>query len=159
MITPRRARLRRMALWLLFIVAVGPALLWGFLPREKIDTTPRFDVEAIGTDPEAYLAMREGIFDDITPGVEKSIRWAGEAGAVTDIVLVYLHGFSATAQEIRPVPERLADEIGANLIFTRLAGHGRSGEAMATKSRLGPSTRRQPALSSSLAETPLTAER
>ena len=32
-------------------------------------------------------------------------------------------------------------------------------EKLATKSRLGPSTRRQPALSSSLAETPLTAER
>ena len=130
MITPRRARLRRMAIWLLLIVAVGPALLWGLLPREKIDTTPRFDAAAIGADPEAYLAMREGVFDDITPGVEKSIRWAGEAGAATDIVLVYLHGFSATAQEIRPVTERLGDRIGANVVFTRLAGHGRGGDAM-----------------------------
>ena len=32
-------------------------------------------------------------------------------------------------------------------------------EKLATKSRLGPSTRRQPALSSSAAETPVTAER
>ena len=32
-------------------------------------------------------------------------------------------------------------------------------EKLATKSRLGPRTRRQPALSSSAAETPLTAER
>ena len=130
MITPRRARLRRMAIWLFLLVAVGPALLWGFLPREKIDATARFDIEAIGTDPEAYLAMREGAFDDITPGAEKSIRWVGEPGETSDIVLIYLHGFSATAEEIRPVPERLADEIGANLIFTRLAGHGRDGAAM-----------------------------
>ena len=44
---------------------------------------------------------------------------------------MYLHGFSATAQEIRPVPERLSEELGANLVFTRLTGHGLDGAAMA----------------------------
>lgn len=38
--------------------------------------------------------------------------------------MVYLHGFSATRQEIAPVGERLADRLGANLFETRLRGHG-----------------------------------
>jgi len=32
--------------------------------------------------------------------------------------------------EIRPVPEKLAEALGANLFFTRLTGHGRDGAAM-----------------------------
>ncbi|MFC3118757.1 alpha/beta hydrolase [Jhaorihella thermophila] len=39
--------------------------------------------------------------------------------------------FSATSEEIRPVPDRVAEALGANLVFERLAGHGRGGTAMA----------------------------
>lgn len=61
----------------------------------------------------------------IIPGAEKRVRWyAGQEGSRTPISIVYLHGFSATRQEIAPVSETLADELGANLFETRLAGHG-----------------------------------
>ncbi|MEM1316405.1 MAG: alpha/beta fold hydrolase, partial [Pseudomonadota bacterium] len=50
----------------------------------------------------------------------------------TPLALVYLHGFSASKAELRPVPERVAAAVGANLFFTRLTGHGRDGAAMAT---------------------------
>ncbi|HMO07618.1 MAG TPA: alpha/beta hydrolase [Paracoccaceae bacterium] len=45
--------------------------------------------------------------------------------------MVYVHGFSADRQEVRPLPDLVAQGLGANLYFARLAGHGRTGEAMA----------------------------
>lgn len=62
-------------------------------------------------------------------GTEKRIRWQSR-GERTDIAIVYLHGFSATRQEIAPTIELVADELGANLFETRLAGHGREDGAL-----------------------------
>ncbi|NNL62879.1 MAG: alpha/beta fold hydrolase, partial [Woeseiaceae bacterium] len=45
-------------------------------------------------------------------------------GVRTRYSVVYLHGFSATRQEIAPTAERVADRLGANLFETRLTGHG-----------------------------------
>ena len=81
-------------------------------------------------DLDAWLAAREGVFDDITEGAGKTIQWAGEPGARTPLALVYLHGFSATRQEISPVAETVAQQLGANLFATRFAGHGRPGAAL-----------------------------
>ena len=107
------------------------ALLWFLLPREPVDLTKRFDPGIIGPDPVAWLAEQEARFDDITPDVEKQIIWATGPGQKSDFAVVYVHGFSATSREIRPVPDMVATALGANLIFTRLAGHGRTGEALA----------------------------
>ncbi|MEQ9693401.1 alpha/beta fold hydrolase [Shimia sp. SDUM112013] len=104
--------------------------MWIFGPYETISVIPDFDPAVIGDDPAGYLATQEARFDDITPGTEKRIIWAGDEGARTDKVIVYVHGFSATSEEIRPVPDLVAAEIGANLVYTRLAGHGRGGAAM-----------------------------
>lgn len=109
-------------------VPVAAAMLW---PPEPVDTVVDFDPAVIAPDPAAWLAAEEALFDDITPGVEKRILWAGEPGARTDEVVVYIHGFSATSEEIRPVPDRVAGALGANLLYWRLAGHGRGGGAMA----------------------------
>ncbi|KMW56288.1 hypothetical protein AIOL_001240 [Candidatus Rhodobacter oscarellae] len=94
-------------------------------------TLPAFDPEAFGGDLDAYFARAEGRFDDITPGTQKRVIWAGEAGAKTPLSVVYIHGFSATSEEIRPIPDRVAHALGANLIYTRLTGHGRTGAALA----------------------------
>ncbi|NRA99400.1 MAG: alpha/beta fold hydrolase [Rhodobacteraceae bacterium] len=88
---------------------------------------PTFDLDTL----EADLAAREAAFDDIKSGVEARVIWAGVAGEKTDTAIVYLHGFSATSEEIRPVPDLVAEALGANLLFWRLPGHGRSGPAMA----------------------------
>ena len=45
--------------------------------------------------------------------------------------MIYVHGFSASSEEVRPLPDRVAEALGANLYFTRLAGHGRDAAAMA----------------------------
>ncbi len=79
----------------------------------------------------AYLDESELAFPDIVSGTAKKIIWAGAIGQKTPLAIVYLHGYSATLEEIRPVPDRVARELGANLFFTRLAGHGRGSAAMA----------------------------
>ena len=121
----------RMFLYLCIAAIGGLCLIWAFGPREPVDLRPVFDPASIGDDPSAYLAEREMQFDDITPGVEKRIIWADGPGARTALSIVYVHGFSATSQEIRPVPDELARALGANLVYTRLTGHGRGSAAMA----------------------------
>lgn len=120
--------------WLALALSLGVAGLWLFAPREPVAQTGRFDPAILGNDLDRYLAEREAAFADITPGTRKRVIWAGEPGVKTALSLLYVHGFSATSEEIRPVPDRLAEALGANLVFTRLQGHGRSGEAMAEAS-------------------------
>lgn len=79
---------------------------------------------------EAYLLERERREPGITPGTERAVAWAGGVPARTPLALVYLHGYSATRQEVFPLAERLAAQLGANLFHTRLTGHGRDGAAM-----------------------------
>ncbi|SLN50922.1 Thermostable monoacylglycerol lipase [Roseivivax jejudonensis] len=117
----------RIALALVLIVSLM-AVLGTRTPR--VDPV-EFDAETLGADLDAYLAEREAAFDDIVPGTEKRILWAGEPEARTEWAVIYLHGFSATSEEVRPLPDRVAEALGANLFFTRLAGHGRDGAAMA----------------------------
>lgn len=111
---------------LLLIIAVS---FWYLGPRELVERGAVADLDV--SDPSGWLAAREAQFDDIIDGTQARIIWAGEDGARTDIVVLNLHGFSATSEEIRPVPDRVAEAMGANLIFARLPGHGRTGDAMA----------------------------
>lgn len=84
--------------------------------------------DAAGLEP--WLAKRESAVPGLRPGCAKRILWAGAAGKRTPQVLVYVHGFSATGQELRPLPDRVAAALGANLFFTRLTGHGQDGAAL-----------------------------
>lgn len=100
-------------------------------PRMPADGFPAFDKARLGADIDAYLAGEESRFPDIRPGAAKRVVWADPATkAKTSFAIVYVHGFSASAEEIRPLPDLVAAALGANLYFTRLAGHGRSGDAM-----------------------------
>lgn len=101
---------------------------------------PRASVEAtlhpvtLPDDLDGYLAGSEARFADLRPGVEKTIVWADSSKRKTPVALVYLHGFSATRQETRPLCDTLAARLGANLFYTRLRGHGRSDDALAEAS-------------------------
>ena len=109
-------------------ILAGIAALW---PRQGQEAAMGFDEARLAGGVAAYLETAEAAFPDIIPGVRKQVIWAGEPEVRTPLALVYVHGFSATAQEIRPVPDIVAARLGANLVFTRLAGHGRGGAAMA----------------------------
>lgn len=78
-----------------------------------------------------YLSETEACYDDLVVGSEALVRWHNNQQRQTDIALIYLHGFSASRQEISPVTENLADNLGANVYYARLQGHGRSYDAMA----------------------------
>ncbi len=112
------------------IVTLGVVYLLG--PRVDMDTTITFDPSRIGDDVEAYLAREEAAVPGIHDNLQKEIVWADPATkAKTPLAIVYMHGFSASKQEIRPVPDMVARALGANLFFTRFTGHGRDGAAMA----------------------------
>ncbi len=111
---------------LLILVIIVAVFLAG--PRIEINTTVHPVI--IPTDLEAYVANSESAIDDIVPGTEKIIIWAGETGVQTPLSVVYLHGFSASRQETAPLSEIVASDLGANLFYTRFTGHGRNGTAM-----------------------------
>lgn len=84
---------------------------------------------------DAWLAANERAAADrspIIPGAEKRIRWFdGRRDSRTGLSVVYLHGFSATRQEVAPLGQLVADALGANLFETRLSGHGHSENPLA----------------------------
>ncbi len=102
---------------------------------------PRIEVETklfpvhLPADLDGYIAQSEAQYSNIVAGAEKSIVWANTANKQkTEYVVVFVHGFSATRQEIAPVCDILAKKIEANLFYTRLRGHGRDVEAMSNAS-------------------------
>jgi alpha-beta hydrolase superfamily lysophospholipase len=116
---------------LALVLAAGAALALAFGPREVVEGPGAFDAPALPDDLDAWLAAREAAVPDLRPGAEARIVWAGRTGERTPLSIVYLHGFSASPEEIRPVPDLVAEALGANLHFARLTGHGRDGAAMA----------------------------
>ncbi|MEM6407082.1 MAG: alpha/beta fold hydrolase [Pseudomonadota bacterium] len=125
--------MRRFGKWLgrvLLGLVIALVAIWALWPREPVDTEITFDPRVLPENLDVYLEQAEARYDDISDGVQKRIIWAGEPGAQTEFSVIYIHGFSASSEEIRPVPDRVAQELGANLFFTRLRGHGRSGLAM-----------------------------
>ncbi|GIL00778.1 MAG: lysophospholipase [Alphaproteobacteria bacterium] len=119
------------------IMVVGVAALVAIAagPRPEIDETVRFDMSSVGADVGQWLAEREAAVAGIKPGAEKEIVWADPATrAKTPLAVVYIHGFSATKWETRPLPDKVAAALGANLFFTRLTGHGQDGAALARAS-------------------------
>ena len=118
----------------LAVLGLAVVLAAGFFlgPLVPVDTTIRFNPSVIGDDPQAYLAREEAAVPNIREGLDKEIIWANPlVHAKTPLAVVYIHGFSASKGEIRPLPDDVADELGANLFYTRLTGHGQDGAAMA----------------------------
>ena len=120
--------LKRLVLACVALLALAAGLLV-LGPREHIERGAPVAIGGRGI--AEVLAAREAAIPDITPGTEARVIWAGEAETRTPVSILYLHGFSATSQEIRPVPDRVAAALGANLIYARLTGHGRDGDALA----------------------------
>ncbi len=102
---------------------------YGLGPRIELDET--IHQVTPPDDLDAYLNESERRIEGIKPGTEKTIIWADpEQRQATPYSIVYLHGFSASRQEIAPVCELVAGTLGANLFYTRLRGHGRDRKAM-----------------------------
>jgi pimeloyl-ACP methyl ester carboxylesterase len=113
-----------------FLCALVVLFLAG--PRARV----HFRSVAIDFLPEqdivTYLLHREASYPAVIPGTEKSVSWAAAPGEKTSVSIVYLHGFSSSRQDTFPLCERLAEEWGANVFYTRLRGHGLGGESLAS---------------------------
>jgi esterase/lipase len=114
------------------IVVLAAALVFFNGPRVVIDET--IYPVALPQDLDRFIAAREREFDDIIPGADKKITWAAQTGLRTEYAVVYVHGFSATRQETAPLADRVAKQLKANLFYTRMNGHGRTGAALAQAS-------------------------
>jgi alpha-beta hydrolase superfamily lysophospholipase len=119
----RRLKLAGGALVLLVAVALlGP----------RVHVEERWAEPTLSADLDAYLATSEASVPDLRAGDGKAIVWLDpDEPAVTPLSLVYLHGFSADRHEVEPLVSELARDLGANVYFARLTGHGRDGPAMA----------------------------
>ena len=126
-------RVRPLLLAIVALVAL-PALAYFAGPVYRVDariTAP--SLPTAGGDAavlEPWLAAAESRFPDIVPGAEKTIVWAHPDRRRTPLAVVYLHGYTATRQEVAPLCDQLAAALGANLFYTRLAGHGRAPAAL-----------------------------
>jgi len=79
---------------------------------------------------DAWIANSESKFSDLKPGTAKGIVWANTEHQKTPWAVVYVHGFSASKMETAPVADLVAKQLGANLFYTRLSGHGLPGAAL-----------------------------
>ena len=101
-----------------------------FISHTSFAQTSKEGLGALST----KITQAEQQYDDIVEGANKFIRWYQDKPEKTNLSIVYIHGFSASRQELSPVTERLADQLAANVFYTRLTGHGRSDDAMAEAS-------------------------
>ncbi|WP_017166446.1 alpha/beta hydrolase, partial [Xanthomonas phaseoli] len=61
---------------------------------------------------------------ELKPGNAARIYWQQGAHAGTPLVVLYLHGFSASPGEAGALPEQMADALSANGYVHRWPGHG-----------------------------------
>jgi len=116
---------------LVFLVFAVAIFLLG--PRPATDETIHFDAAVMGTELDTYLANVEADIPNLRAGAGKEIVWADPVNkAKTPLAIVYVHGFSSTKMETRPVSDNVAKALGANLYFMRLNGHGTDGEGLAS---------------------------
>lgn len=120
--------MRRRVLYVAGLIGVIILAVFANGPRVEINTAIH-PVE-LPSDLDSYLAGEESVYANLVPGTEKKIVWAGTPGEQTNFSIVYIHGFSASRQEIAPLPAIIAEKLHANLFSTRLSGHGRGGTAM-----------------------------
>ena len=119
--------MKRFALWLFgwFLLVATSVVALFYLKSPHEDDRTDFSLPQLPDDLVAWLSEREAKVPALREGAAKRIVWAETPGDQTDWAVIYLHGFSASAEEIRPVPDRVAAALGANLYFTRMTGHGR----------------------------------
>ncbi len=115
----------------LLVLLALTGVLWWLAPPERVDLYASFEPRRFGEGVQVYFESVESLHGDITPGVEKRVIWReGFKERRTPVSVLYVHGFSATSEEVRPLPDRVAEALGANLVYTRLRGHGRGGAAL-----------------------------
>ena len=105
------------ALAMVVIVAAGPTT-----PAPTLDYAMPAVPDGLAELQQELVASEQRY--PVRPGLQQQIVWADTTPSVTDIAIVYLHGFTGTWRDGSPAIERVAKDIGANLLLARLPGHG-----------------------------------
>lgn len=113
---------------LYFFVLLLALLVGGYLLGPKPDF-PDFELKIDSTslridELEQYLAKKETTVNNLKPDNHSRIIWADSTRTKTPYAIVYLHGFSASPMESKPVHLNFANKYGMNMIIPRLAQHG-----------------------------------
>ena len=90
----------------------------------NIPVEPSNDFHFFDCNLDEYLSRSEESIPNLKADLNKRIFWFSSSGEKTKVAIVYIHGYSASPQEVRPVPEKVAKKLQANLHFSRLTGHG-----------------------------------
>lgn len=101
----------------LALYRIGPTL--DHEPSDSKLPQVLYDVSSVDTYVNEKEAQVETKKDN-----EARIYWADSAGQVSDYVLLYIHGFSASWYEGYPVNVNFAETLGCNAYYARLAEHG-----------------------------------
>ncbi len=65
-----------------------------------------------------WLADQEAQIPSFSSQMRKRVLWADRSGQQQDISVVFIHGFSASSEELRPFPDQVAKHLGANVTST-----------------------------------------
>lgn len=103
---------------LIVIYALGPH------PATPVYEKDLPQVPAAANELQAYIQHNEAMHK-LKPDNEARIVWYNDSvKEKTPYSIVYLHGFSASQEEGRPIHANIAKEFGCNLYLSRLAEHG-----------------------------------
>jgi len=103
---------------LIVIYALGPH------PATPVYQKDLPQVPAAANELQAYIRHNEAMHK-LKPDNEARIVWYNDSvKEKTPYSIVYLHGFSASQEEGRPIHTNIAKEFGCNLYLSRLAEHG-----------------------------------
>lgn len=102
---------------LIFVYFLGPR------PEAPVysQTLPLVPANSISL--ENYVSDMEAQHK-LKPNNQARIVWFDSSKTKTGFSIVYLHGFSASEEEGRPIHTNIAKAFGCNLYLSRLAGHG-----------------------------------
>ena len=92
--------------------------------KQKIPLDASKEFHFFDCNLDEYLSRSEESIPNLKSDLNKKIFWFSRPGEKTEVAIVYIHGYSASPQEVRPVPEKVAKKLQANLHFSRLTGHG-----------------------------------
>ena len=87
------------------------------MSQKPVNLKSNFDPNIIGSDINEYLIKSEQKFSDIKEGIAKRIIWANKNNTKTPLSIVYIHGFTASSEEVRPLPDLIAKNIKSKLVL------------------------------------------
>ena len=106
-------------------VGIGILLfLLGPSVEAPIISKPLPRIELALEDILQWVEAKEATFPNIKPDNQSKVIFADSIPKQTEYAIVYLHGFSGSAEDGAPVHEQVAKAIGANLYLPRLYDHG-----------------------------------